>query len=233
MDLTKFTGAEVSPGQPLTAQAWNEIIAALRAVTTYLVESAASSVRVQITNDGVDLRRIRVLAVAVSGGQVFAAVAPFGEVTEHVFAGLPPGGYTVHAEGPGFKPKLAQVTVPLTETLSLSLTPQGALFGLPLSQVLQTLANRGINVALVLDVVGREVSANSPGADYQDAPVLSQLPVPGEEVPEGFGVQLAVAAPLTVEQSIEVPSLAGLSLAEARKSLESVGLVVGKVETRK
>jgi len=35
-----------------------------------------------------------------------------------------------------------------------------------------------------------------------------------------------------VEASIEVPSLAGLTLTEAQKALESVGLVLGKVVTK-
>ena len=40
------------------------------------------------------------------------------------------------------------------------------------------------------------------------------------------------AATLTAQASIEVPSLAGLSLPEAQKALESLGLVLGKVTTK-
>jgi len=46
------------------------------------------------------------------------------------------------------------------------------------------------------------------------------------------GAQLVVAAALKVEPSVEVPSLTGLTLDEARKVLDDLGLVLGKVTTR-
>jgi beta-lactam-binding protein with PASTA domain len=44
-------------------------------------------------------------------------------------------------------------------------------------------------------------------------------------------VQLVISAALQVEPAIEVPSLAGLTLPEAQKALEGIGLVLGKVTT--
>jgi beta-lactam-binding protein with PASTA domain len=51
-------------------------------------------------------------------------------------------------------------------------------------------------------------------------------------VPTGAPVHLVVAAVLEAESSIEIPSLTGLSLPEAQKALESLGLVLGKVVTK-
>jgi beta-lactam-binding protein with PASTA domain len=44
---------------------------------------------------------------------------------------------------------------------------------------------------------------------------------------------LAVAAPVRVEPTVEVPSLTGLSQEEAKKALEALGLKLGKVEERR
>ncbi|HKJ02707.1 MAG TPA: hypothetical protein VJ997_09635, partial [Longimicrobiales bacterium] len=85
----------------------------------------------------------------------------------------------------------------------------------------------------VLDVAGREVAPANPGEEYVDAPVLIQEPRPGTSVPPEGRAQLAVAAALKVEPSIEVPSLAGLTLTEAQRALEGAGLVLGSVEDRR
>jgi beta-lactam-binding protein with PASTA domain len=41
-----------------------------------------------------------------------------------------------------------------------------------------------------------------------------------------------IAAALQVQPTIEVPSFAGLTLNEAQKALEGIGLVMGKVVTK-
>jgi beta-lactam-binding protein with PASTA domain len=51
-------------------------------------------------------------------------------------------------------------------------------------------------------------------------------------VPPDGQVQLVVSAPLQVQPSVEVPSLAGLTLSEAQKALEAIGLVMGRVVTK-
>ncbi|HKJ03660.1 MAG TPA: hypothetical protein VJ997_14430, partial [Longimicrobiales bacterium] len=93
MALEEFTGKTVLPGEPLTAQSWNEIIAAMGSVTDYLLSSEASAVRVQVANAGIDLATVRVTATPESGDQAFEAVDPIAPGTEHVFAGLRPGVY--------------------------------------------------------------------------------------------------------------------------------------------
>jgi hypothetical protein len=236
MALPPFIAKQVNPGEPLTAQAWNDIVGALAAVNGYLLTSEASSVSVQVANAGLDLQSVRVTAAAQDGPQVFEAVQPIPPGTAHTFASLRPGVYAVRAEAPGFAPATANVTVPAAAPVALTLVPQGALmpalFGKRLGESLQQLQGLGIQVSRVLDIAGREVAPANPGATYIDSPVLVQVPAPGEPVPPTASAQLAVAAALQVEASVEVPPLTGLTLAEAKKALEAVGLVLGKVETR-
>src|SRR3954453_14029319 len=110
--------------------------------------------------------------------------------------------------------------------------PKGALmpqvFGLTLREALTQLAGLKIAVSRIVDVTGRDVPPANPGPEYNDAPVVVQFPAPGEAVPPDGSAQFAVAASLKIEPSIEVPSLAGLTLPEAQKALEALGLVLGK-----
>lgn len=236
MALDEFIAKTVTPGEPLTAQAWNDIVTAVAALNHHILSTEASSVRVQIANADIALGQVRVTALPQDGTQAFEAVRPIPPGTEHIFSGLRPGVYTVRAEAPGFDAATATVTVPATEPVSLTLVPRGAsmpaLFGRPLGQALGDLKALGIAVSRVLDIAGREVAPANPGADYTDSPVLVQIPAPGQPVPPEGSAQLAVAAALQVEPSIEVPSLTGLSLEEAKKALEAAGLVLGKVENR-
>jgi hypothetical protein len=239
MPLPTFTATEVQPGQPLTAQAWNEIVQALAALNAHLQAAEETSLRVQIANPGIDLSRVRVTAVSADGLQAFSGVRAAdaaGGQEQFVFSGLRPGEFTVRAEAPAFDTVSQAVTVPAAQPVPLALVPRGAampaLFGAALGDALQLLSQLGIAVGRIVDAQGREVAPANPGADALGVPVLMQLPVPGEPVPVGVPVQLAIAAPLRVEATVEVPSLAGLSLEEAKKALEAIGLKLGKTESR-
>ncbi len=232
MALTPFIATTVQPGEPLTAQAWNDLVQGIAALYAFLEANAATSLRVTLTNTGLDPAQVRVAATR-DDGLAFVAVAT---AAGFVFAGLPPGAYTVQASAPGFAPASGAVTVPASAPLALTLSPHGAfmpaLFGQALPAALTALRNAGIAVSRVLDITGRDVAPANPGADYDDAPVLMQFPDAGLPVAPEASVQLVVATSLAVEPSIEIPSLAGLTLAEAQKALEGIGLVLGRVVTK-
>ena len=235
MAINPHIPTPVNPGEPVTAQSWNVIVNGIAAISNYLDTTEASSLQVTITNTQADPERTRVTATRDDGG-VFAAVAPAPPVTNWVFTGLRVGDYSVRVEADGFAPKVQQVTVPSADPVSITLTADGAfmpaLFGMTLQSALQELTNRNIAVDRILDVAGRDVAPGNPPPEHRESPVLLQIPPGGEAVPPSGRANLVIAAALEVEAAVEVPSLAGLTLTEAQKALESIGLVLGKVVTK-
>ena len=178
---------------------------------------------------------MRVTAVRADGIAV-DAVAPITPDTHHTFAGLRPGAYALRADAPGYQSATLNVEVPATSVQNVALTKSGAfmpgIFGLTLQEALGALANEQIAVARILDVTGTDVPTANPGAEYNGSRVLAQFPMQGTPVPTGQQAQLVIAAVLQAQSSVEVPSLTGLTLAEAQKALESLGLILGKVVTK-
>ncbi len=230
-----FVKKTVNPGEPLTAQAWNDIVTAISQVHLHLENTEATALRVQVSAAGADLAGVRVTALR-DDGVAIDAVAPVAPSTQHVFAGLRAGSYQLRVEAPGFQVATANVTTPDAAVQNIALTAAGgfmpALFGLELQQALGQLIDAQIAVERVLDVTGTDVPPANPGAAYNSSRVLMQLPPAGAPVPTGQGVQLVIAALLQAQASVEIPSLTGLSLPEAQKALESLGLVLGKVVTK-
>jgi hypothetical protein len=235
MAINPHIPTPVNPGEPVTAQAWNVIVNGIAAISNFLDTSETRSLQVAITNAQANTASTRVTATR-DDGAVFAAVAPPPPGTNWVFTGLRAGSYSVRVEAAGFAPKVQPVTVPSADPVSITLTAEGAfmpaLFGMTLQSALQELKNRNIAVDRILDVAGREVAPANPAPEHTDSPVLLQLPASGDAVAPSARASLVIAAALEVEASIEVPSLAGLTLTEAQKALESVGLVLGKVVTK-
>ena len=230
-----FISKTVSPGEPLTAQAWNSIVTALAQVHLHLESTEATALRVQVSAAGADLSRVRVTAVRANGVG-YDATPPLAPSTQHVFSGLRGGAYQLRVQAAGFQVATASVNVPDAAVQNVALTPAGAfmpaVFGLELSQALSTLSGAQIAVGRVLDVTGSDVPPANPGSQYASSLVLMQLPPAGTAVPTGQSIQLVVAAVLEAEASVEIPSLTGLSLPEAQKALESLGLVLGRVVTK-
>ena len=225
----------VNPGEPVTAEAWNVIVRAILSLTNYLGSTEASSLRVSLSKTGPDATSARVTATR-DDGVTFQAVAPVLPSSVFIFSGLRPGPYVIRAEAPGFEAATKNVTSPTADVVTLTLTPRGAfmpsVFGSTLQAALRELKNLNIAVSRILDVTGRDIAPANPGAENIDSPVLGQVPSAGEPVPPEGSAQLVVAGALQTQPSIEMPSLAGLTLAEAQKALEGLGLVLGKVETR-
>jgi hypothetical protein len=223
----------VSAGEPVTAEGWNSLVGGITAIVTFLEATEASGARVVIKNTG--LVSARVSAVR-DDGVTFDAVSPVPPGTEYIFAGLRPGSYAVRVEAAGFSPATATLTAPAEAPLEISLSPNGAfmpdVFGMTIRAALQELSTRAIKVGRIVDVVGRDVAPANPGAEYLDQPVLMQLPAAGIAGPPESQPQLVVATTLQVTPSVEMPSLTGLTLAEAKKALEAIGLSLGKVETK-
>jgi hypothetical protein len=235
MELEPFVAKQVSPGEPVTSQAWNEIVGGLANVVAFLQATAGTSVRVTISNTDARLSESRVVAIADNGDAIDAA-RPVGTAKEFTLRGLAPGAYTIRAESPGFAPGEANVTLPTDQPIALSLQKTAPfmpdVFGQELLTALAALNTSNIVVSRIVDITGREVAPANPGAEFGSTTVLAQLPERDAAVPPGATAQLVVSASLEVEATVEMPSLAGLTLSESRAVLEELGLVLGKVTTR-
>jgi len=233
MDLNPFLKKTVQPGEPLTAQAWNDILDAVDGAYQFL-QSTQHTVRVTITNPELadDLERVRVTASRSAGAPV-EAVRPIPPGKDHVLSRLEAGAWTVTAEAHGYAPASAPVTVADAgeTTLQLALQKAGSFmpdfFGATLGIAKAALAQATIPLVRVLDFNGRELPTNS--TDDDDKPVLVQWPPPDVALPPGGGARLVIAVPVQVEPAVEVPALTSLTQQEAQKALEAVGLTLGKV----
>ena len=235
MELEQFTAKPVSPGEPITAQAWNELVSGLNDLNQFVLSTQATSLRVSLSNTGINLQSVRI-TVQRDDGWLSEAVAPVDSEGEFVFASLPPGTFTLNAIAPGFSSSSVNVTIPTEEVVAMTLEQSGAfmpnLIGVELAEALKILADSSITVGRLLDVVGRELAPAKPDPEYAGQPVLMQLPDPDTPVPPEGKVQIVVSTALQVDDSVEIPPLTGLTLSEARKTLESLGLKLGDVETR-
>ncbi len=233
MELKPFIKKTVKPGEPLTAQAWNDLVEGLDAAHQFL-RASMHMVRVRITNPGLDPEVVRVTASRADGAPL-EAVRPIPPGTDHVLSRLETGAWTVTAEAPGYQAATTPVTVTDAGETSIEMALQLVsafmpdLFGAPLATARAALAAVGIALLRLLDFNGRELPPQSPGTENDSAPVLVQWPPAGAPLPPGGGARLVIAVPVQVEPAVEVPAIAGLTQQEAQKALEAIGLVLGKV----
>jgi hypothetical protein len=234
MDLKPFNATHVNPGQPLTAQAWNDVVDAIDGAYQYL-QATRHTVEVQVTNpelqQGGLLETVRVTAVRAGSAPV-EAVRPTVPGGPHVISGLEPGAYTVQVEALGYTRQTVPVTVGSDADLKVTaaLAPVGTfmpdLFGLSLHDAKAQLAQKQITLSRLLDCNGNDMAPSA--TDFDGTPVLVQSPMAGVYLPPGTPARLVVGVPQKVESGVEVPSLAGLTASEAQKALESIGLILGK-----
>jgi len=232
MDLTPFIKKTVTPGEPLTAQAWNDVVEGIDGAYQFLL-ATQHTVRVQITNPGLDLDQVRVTATRSDAAPV-EAVRPVAPGTAHVLSRLEAGAWTITAELPGFQTETTTVTIADSgETaVSMALTQAGGimpdLFGANLGVARAALAAARIPLVRLLDFSGRDLPPATPG-DYENQPVLVQWPAFDAALPPGGGARLVVAVPVETEPAVAIPSLTSLTQAEAQRALESIGLTLGRV----
>jgi hypothetical protein len=233
MDLKPFIKKNVNPGEPVTAQGWNDVVDAVDQLYQYAAASR-HTIRVKITTPGIDLESVRVTA-SRADGSIFEAVRPVAPGVEHRLSGLDPGAYTLTAELAGYNNATAAVTVGDTAETEIEMAPVKAgnfmpdLFGGTLAAARQALGDAGIPIVRLLDFNGRDLPPTQPDPQNDIAPVLVQWPPPDSAVQPGAGARLVIAVPVQIEPAVAVPSLLSLTQAEARKALESVGLAIGKV----
>ena len=237
MPLVKPPLATVEPGRPVTAQGWNAIIDGLGNLYDAVLAIGQGVVEVAVRSSGETVRGAQVVGVPLGEGNPVAALPLFGEVEAYQLVGVTAGAWRVHVAAEGFRPEVREVTLPLTAPLVVDLTRSGVavpdLFGMPAQQALVALAQRDILVDLILDMAGHEVSRLTLPPEYQNSPVLVQLPGAGTIIdPTTERVRLVLAAAIERVPTVTMPSLVGLTQDEVVQVLDRLGLRLGRVTVR-
>lgn len=237
MPLTKPALANVTPGQPVTAQAWNTIVNGLDDIYDAVLAIGTGVLQVRVEAGGAPVRGAQVVGVPLGEGNPVAALPLFGDVTTYELTGITPGNWRVFVQAAGFQPETRDVTAPATDPLVVSLTTAGVvmpdLFGVAAQEALSRLATAGLTVDLILDITGHEISRQTLPPASQNAPVLLQLPEAGTVLdPASQRVRLVLAAAIDQIPVVTMPSLVGLTQDEVATVLNQLGLVLGTTTVR-
>jgi len=234
MDLVKPPLADVSPGQPVTAQAWNDQLAAITALYDFLLSIDRGSVlRVALTHDGKPLTNA--VVVASNGTSAVQGVAPLGGTAQYILNGLTAGEWTLRASAPGLAAKEQTVTLPTEDVVTLALESDGSVpmpgvFGLTAKEAVNELDAAGIELNLVFDIAGNEVARSSLRDKNSDARVLYQLPAVQTLMnPKQDRANLVISAQVAQTELVAVPDVKGRTLDEATELLKLAGLEIGTV----
>lgn len=237
MSLVKPPLVNEEPGRPITAQGWNAIVDALGALYDAVLAIGSGSLTVSVQSNGQPVEGATVIAEPVGEGQPVRGLPLFGTRTTYLVTGVNDGAWRVHVSAPGYTTQVLDTTVPETAPLAVNLALAGVavpdLFGAPLQAGINELRADGLDIDVIIDALGKEISRTQVPAEYQNAAVLMQLPEAGTVIdPATTRVRLVVAAAVREEPIVALPSLIGLTQAEASTALSAVGLRLGKVTVR-
>src|SRR5262245_33460927 len=237
MPLTKPPLATVNAGEPVTAQGQNALINGLSALYDAVIALGGGTLDVEVTADGNPVPGAVVVAEPLGEGRPTNALPPYGTRAAHLLVGLTDGPWRVHVRAPGYNAEVRDGTLPATTPLARPPTLAGGaapdLFGRGAKAAIDQVRQANLDVELLLDTTGKEISRTALPPEYVDSPVLAQLPLAGTVLPAGTGrLRLVVASALRRDPVVTMPSLIGLSLTEAKEVLERVGLALGDTNLR-
>ncbi len=234
MALVKPALAAASLGQPVTAQAWNEHVAAILELYDFLLAiDDGTTLRVAVTHDGQPVRDA--LVVASNGTDAVQAVAPIGGTDDYLLGGLTTGDWTLRVRAPGLTSKEPTVTMPHAGTVTVALESDGSVlmpdvFGAPAKTAFVDLKAVGIELDDVFDTAGQEVTKTSLTGPNSDARVLFQLPAAGSRKdPSTDRARLVIGVEIVQQELVAIPDLTGETLSQAKLILEKAGLELGHV----
>jgi hypothetical protein len=234
---------DVAPGDPITAESWNGILAAIKGVYDFLNQQRGTLV-VEVTNqaDGNPIRGALVTVSPTGGNGRPTRTAQFagGSVNAYQVDQLAAGAYDLLVEADGFTSQTRSITMPdtgdpLSVEVPMAVTearfPIPNLFGVQLSQALANITGQGFSVGRVIDAHGTDVTLTDMPPEVASAMVLGQWPAAGTLAPKTVQLFLNVSAKAEYLQRVAVPDLRGLSLEDAKALLEAHGLSLGVTTT--
>ena len=234
MALTKPALTNVQPGEPVTAQGWNTIVDGLGDLYDAVLAFGQGVLHVSVLFNGGAVGGAQVVAEPATGDLTpIAAVPLYGTALTYAVVGVTAGQWHVYVSAPGFQSQTQDVTIPVAGPLVFNLTASGVavpdLFGVVAQDALTQLSTLNLGIDIILDVLGHEVSKASLPPQYQNQPILAQLPAAGTVVdPTSQRLRLVVATALDQAPVVTMPSLIGLSYDEVASVLDGLGLKIGQ-----
>ena len=231
-----FVKTNVVPGEPVTAQAWNDIVNGLFEVQSILA-TGSGTVRVTVTGDQRDIDVARVIATGPanpdgSPGVRYEAVEQLAPGDPFVFPKLTAGAYTITVTAPQCTNGTGTVTIANDGSATPDPVPVALVFagkrmpnvlGIPWKTAAPLLA--AINPR-VLDATGKGIPLTGFDAAYNDAPVLMQWPDPDEVLPIGKDPYVIVATVITPTVLVPTPNFIGMTVAQAQAEALKSGLII-------
>lgn len=240
MAITHPSLIKSTPGDPITAEGWNNIIDAIKTLyAEYNRSQGALTVEVRNGKDKSILKDATVTLFA-RGIPPQIAVYAGGKVQSYIAHDLKPGEYQMTVEAETYDSEerkiiikeggsTLEITVDMTQTVIRKPAPN--LFGLKLAAAEETLKNAGFLMHRVIDSHGKDLSADDIDKVGAEAKVINQVPEANLLHEIGDPVDLLVSAKAAFVEQVTVPELKGLSLNEARAALEAANLVLGDTNT--
>lgn len=235
MALTKPAITQAVPGEPITAQAWNEVVGGVDELFDAVLAIGTGLAEVEVVDDGAPVKGAVVIAEPLGEGNPVVAVPPFGGRSSHSVVGVNPGNWRLHITADDYQNEIREVELPLNERLVVQVTPLGSatpdLFGISVGEAITMLGGGKNIVERVIDTLGHELSPFAIPEDQLSSPVLFQQPEAGTTMTPEIRVRLVIAAPVQRKTTVTMPSLVGLEYDEVVEVLDRLGLRVGKTET--
>lgn len=229
MALT-FVKTNVVPGEPVTAQAWNDIVNALFDVQSILA-AGSGTVRVAVTGDQRDIDVARVIAADAAGVR-YEAVPQLAPGDPFVFPKLTAGAYTITVTAPQCTNGAGVVTIandgsatPNPVPIALAFTGKRMPNVLGVAWKTAAPALAAVNPR-VLDASGKGIPLTGFDASYNDAPVLMQWPDPDEVLPVGKDPYVIVATVIKPTVLVPTPNFIGMTVAQAQAEASKSGLII-------
>lgn len=233
---------EAAPGNPITAEGWNNLRQAVMLLAETLNRqpgTLTAQLKSKADNSIVDNAQVTLLPTGDPAGRVPRAAVYLGASAQlFQVQGLVAGAYDLVVQAADHATETRAVVMGsdgATLALAVELTPSVVpvlvpnLFGVSVNVAMQQLATAGLQVSRVIDSYGTDLAPSGIPLEAANSPVLNQVPEPGTVVAKNTQVQLHISA--KVAQQVKVPNLAGLTLTEAKLQLVAAGLTVGETKT--
>jgi hypothetical protein len=235
---------DVQPGDPITSEGWNNMIATLRLLVGE-ANQRHGTVTVQVLGPGnVPFRGAVVTAQPQGDPPRPARAAAFvgAAINAYQFDQMLPGSYALSVDAEGFSAQTQTPTVVVTADAdpppaTFTLVPTVERFAVPnvlgirLDAALSAIKAAGFAAGRVIDSHGVELAPENVPEEAQGLPVLGQFPIAESLEPKTDPIFVHVSATSEVLKRVKIPDLRGLTVSEAKAALEALGLALGPIAT--